>query len=134
MASTTNYCLKGPRDQVVGFRLGAEELGHEIYDILDWADEHFSSYVVEQTDGRVYVYSEEARETLSEDEIRAEPLSIENDGPGDRPGNGPSRGGSSNGGSSGGGSSGGSGGGGGPGGSTPVGSSGGGAITEQAGR
>jgi len=76
MSSETNHCLKGPQDQVVGFRLDTAELGHEIYDILDWADEHVASHVVEQTDDYVYVYSETARETLSVDELRAEPLSI----------------------------------------------------------
>lgn len=121
-----NYCLKGPNDQVVGFRLGAEELGHEIYDILDWADEHFSSHVVEQTDGRVYVYSEAAREELSADEVRAEPLSIENGDQGD-PSNG------SSGGPSGGGPSGGGPGGGGPGGNVPSSADGGGGIAASTG-
>ena len=112
MSSETNHCLKGPQDQVVGFRLDTAELGHEIYDILDWADEHFASHVVEQTDDHVYVYSETARETLTADELRAEPLSIEN---GDRDG---SSNGGSPGGFSGGGPSGGSGGSG-PGGNVP---------------
>lgn len=102
MSSATNYCLKGPQDQIVGFRLDADELGHEIYDLLDWADEHFSSHSVQQTDARVYIYSETARETLSSDEIYAEPISIED---GERPGNGPSSGGPG-GGSAGGGSAG----------------------------
>jgi len=101
MSSTTNYCLKGPQDQVVGFRLGAEELGHEIYDILDWADAHFSSYFVEQTNGRVYVCSEAVRDALGTEEIRAEPLSIESGGPGDPPGGSPGGGGSAGGGSAG---------------------------------
>jgi uncharacterized membrane protein YgcG len=118
-----NYSLKGPQDQIVGFRLGAAGLGHEIYDILDWADEHFSSYAVEQTDGRVYVYSETARETLSADEIRAEPLSIEDGERGD-----PSNGGSSGGGPSSGGPSGGGGSGGGGGGNVPAAGGGGGSI------
>lgn len=126
MSSDSNYCLKGPQDQVVGFRLGAAELGHEIYDILDWADEHFASHVVEQTEDHVYIYSETARETLSADELRAEPLSIENS----------DQGGSSNGGSSGGGPSGGSGGSG-PGGNAPAGDpsvgNGGGSAAEPAG-
>jgi hypothetical protein len=128
MSSTTNYCLKGPEDQVIGFRLGAEELGHEIYDILDWADEHFSSHVVEQTDGQVYVCSEAAREALSEEEIHAEPLSIGGNG---QTGDDPARGGRSGGGPSGG-SSGGPGGSG-PGGNAPVGSSGGGTVAESTG-
>jgi uncharacterized membrane protein YgcG len=101
-----NYCLKGPDDQVVGFRLGTDDLGHEIYDILDWADEHFSSYFVEQTDECVYVCSEGAREAIAADRVEAEPLSIES---GDQD-NGSSRGGSlGGGGSAGGGPSGGGG-------------------------
>jgi hypothetical protein len=112
MSSDTNHCLKGPQDQVVGFRLGTAELGHEIYDILDWADEHFESHVVEQTDDHVYVYSETARERLSAEQIRAEPLSIENSDQGGSSNGGPS------GGPSGGGPSGGSGGSG-PGGNVP---------------
>jgi len=129
MSSTTNYCLKGPKDQVIGFRLGAEELGHEIYDVLDWADAHFSSYFVEQTGGQVYVCSESIRETLSDEEIHAEPLSLGGNG---RTGDGPARGGRPGGGPSGG-SSGGSGGSG-PGGNVPVGGSGGGTVAESAGR
>ncbi len=105
MSSTSNYCLKGPQDQIVGFQLDAEELGHEIYDLLDWADEHFSSHSVQQTDTQVYIYSETARETLSSDEIRTEPISIENNDRCDRPGSGPGSGGSP-GGSGGGGSAG----------------------------
>lgn len=121
MSSTSNYCLKGPQDQVVGFRLGADDLGHEIYDILDWADEHFSSHSVEQTADCVYIYSETAQETLDSDEIRAEPLSIESDG---QSGNGPPSGGPPGGGSAGGGSAG----------NDPVGSNdGGGATAEPAG-
>lgn len=130
MNSDANYCLKGPQDQIVGFRLGTEELGHEIYDILDWADEHFESYDVEQTNNRVYVYSEAARASLNADEVRTEPLSIENDGEGD------SSSGDSSGGPSSGGPSGGSGGSG-PGGNAPAGDpsvgSGGGAAAEPAG-
>jgi uncharacterized membrane protein YgcG len=120
MSSATNYCLKGPDGTVVGFRLRAEALGHRIYDVLDWADEHFSSHFVEQTDGQVYVCSDTVRE-IREDEIRAEPL--EGDGP---HGDG-SSGGRSSGGPSGGGPSGGSGGSD-PDGKSPVGDSGGGAV------
>jgi len=123
MSSATNYYLKGPDGQVVGFRLRANELGHRIYDILDWADEHFSSHFVEQTGGQVYVCSDTVRE-IREDEIRAEPL--EGDSPG---GNGPAEGGPSGGGPSGGGPSGGSGGSG-PEDKSPVGDSGGGAVAE----
>lgn len=67
-----HYCLKGPQGQVVGFRLGAEALGHEIYDILDWADEHFSSYFVKQTDDHVYVCDDAVED---QDTLHAEPLS-----------------------------------------------------------
>jgi hypothetical protein len=129
MSSDTNYCLKGPQGNIVGFRLGAEELGHEIYDILDWADEHFSSHVVKQTDGCVYVYSETAREKLSGDEVHAEPLSIESGDQDDRSGSGPMPGGPSGGGPSGGSGGGGPGGGGGSGGNAPAGTAGGGGKT-----
>lgn len=135
MSSDTNYCLKGPQDEVVGFRLGAEELGHEIYDILDWADEHFASHVVEQTGGCVYVYSEAAREKLDGGEVRAEPLSIESGDQDDPSGSGPMRGGPSGGGPSGGPGGGGPGGSGGSGGNAPAGPVGGGGRTvESAGR
>lgn len=50
-----HYCLQSPRDEVVGFVLDADDLGHEIYRILDWADVHFEDYSVDQSDGRVYV-------------------------------------------------------------------------------
>lgn len=123
MSSPANYYLKGPDGQVVGFRLRAEELGQRIYDILDWADEHFSSHFVKQTGGQVHVCSEMVRE-ISEEEIRAEPL--EEGGP---QGNGPTEGGHSSGGPSGGGPSGGSGGSG-PEDKSPVGNSGGGAVAE----
>ena len=130
MSDATNYCLKGPEDQVVGFRLGAENLGHEIYDILDWADEHFSSHFVEQTGDQVFVCSESARGALEANELRAEPLSIERGGRGGSSGNGPPSGGfgggPSGGGPSGGGSSG-------PGGNVPAGSDGGETIAEATG-
>jgi uncharacterized membrane protein YgcG len=131
MSDATNYCLKGPQDQVVGFRLGAENLGHEIYDILDWADEHFSSHFVEQTGNRVYVCSESARGALEADELRAEPLSIESSDRGGSPGNGPTGGGFPGGGPSGGGPS--DGGSSGPDGNMPAGSDGGKTIAEAAG-
>ena len=127
MSDTANYCLKGPRDQVVGFRLEIETLGHEIYDILDWADEHFSAHFVEQTDDHVYVCSESARDALEANELRAEPLSIESKDTGS-PGNGPSLGGPPGGGPSGGGSSGG--GSSGPDGNVPAGSDGGETVAE----
>jgi hypothetical protein len=131
MSDATNYCLKGPRDQVVGFRLGTENLGHEIYDILDWADEHFPSYFVEQTGDRVYVCSESAREALEADDLRAEPLSVENGDQGGSKGGGPSGGGFLGGGPSGGGPSGG--GSSGPGGNVPAGGGGGETIAEATG-
>lgn len=93
MSASTNYCLRGPDEQIVGFRLDTKELGHEIYDILDWADEHFSSHAVQQTDGWVHIYSEPARKTISADEVHAEPFSIDDD-PRDRSSDeGPSAGG-----------------------------------------
>lgn len=110
MSENTNYCLRGPDGEVVGFQLDANELGHEIYDLLDWADKHFSSRVVEQVDGRVYIYSEPARETMSAGEVRAEPFSITSNGQGD-----------SSGGDSPAGGLGGNGGGNGPGGNVPAG-------------
>jgi uncharacterized membrane protein YgcG len=131
MSDAANYCLKGPRDQVVGFRLGTETLGHEIYDILDWADEHFSSHFVEQTGENVYVCSESAREALEANELRTEPLSIESMDTDGRSGGGPSLGGPSGGGPSGGGSSGG--GSSGPGGNAPAGNDGGETVAEMTG-
>jgi len=128
MSNATNYCLKAPDNQVVGFRLGTETLGHEIYDILDWADEHFSSHFVEQTEDQVYVCSESAREALAANELRAEPLSIESGGEGNSSGGGPPLGGPFGGGSSGGGSSGG--GSSGPGGNVPAGNGGGETVAE----
>lgn len=70
-----HYCLQDPQDQVVGFVLDADQLGHEIYRILDWADEQFGSYSVDQTDGRVYVRSNAIEDESS---LRAEPLSVGN--------------------------------------------------------
>jgi uncharacterized membrane protein YgcG len=118
MSDAANYCLKGPDGTVVGFRLGIEHLGHEIYDILDWAEANFSSHFVQQTEDCVYVCSESAREALKANELRAEPLSIESGDTDGRSGGGPPLGGSSGGGSSGGGPSG-------PGGNVPAGSDGG---------
>ncbi|WP_103029623.1 hypothetical protein [Salinibacter altiplanensis] len=68
-----HYCLQDPQDQVVGFVLDADQLGHEIYRILDWADEHFGSYSVNQSDGRVYVRSDEITD---ESTLHTEPLSV----------------------------------------------------------
>jgi hypothetical protein len=68
-----HYCLQAPQNQVVGFVLDADQLGHEIYRILDWADEHFESYSVDQTDGRVYVRSDDIED---ESTLHTEPLSV----------------------------------------------------------
>lgn len=127
MSDAANHCLKDPHGNVVGFRLGIDRLGHEIYDILDWAEANFSSHFVEQTEDCVYVCSESAREALASNELRAEPLSIEQGGTDGNSGSGPTLGGPSGGGSSGGGSSGGSSG---PGGNVPAGSDGGGTVAE----
>lgn len=70
-----HYCLQDPQDQVVGFALDADHLGHEIYRILDWADEHFGSYSVDQTNGRVYVRSDAIED---ESDLHPEPLSVGN--------------------------------------------------------
>ncbi len=69
-----HHCLQDARDQVVGFALDADELGHEIYRILDWADAHFASYSVDQTDGRVYVRSDAIED---ESALHTEPLSLD---------------------------------------------------------
>lgn len=68
-----HYCLQDRQNQVVGFSLDANELGHEIYRILDWADTHFSSYSVDQTDERVYVRSDAIDDTS---DLHTEPLSL----------------------------------------------------------
>lgn len=68
-----HYCLQDPQDQVVGFVLDADQLGHEIYRILDWADDHLQSYSVDQTDGRVYVRADTIED---ESNLHAEPLSV----------------------------------------------------------
>jgi hypothetical protein len=79
MDSATNFALKDPRDRVIGFRLDVDTLGHEIYDLLDYADEHFDAHVVEQTDDHVFVWSEAARERWSKNQISAQPLSLDNE-------------------------------------------------------
>jgi len=66
-----HYCLRGASDQVVGLQLNIDQLGQEIYKILDWADENFASYSVEQTDGYVYVHSGALEEGA---DVRKEPL------------------------------------------------------------
>lgn len=66
-----HYCLRGPDNQVVGLRLNGDELGHDIYEILDWADETFASYSVNQTGGYVQIHSAHFEEV---EEIREEPL------------------------------------------------------------
>jgi len=68
-----HHCLKSPQDEVVGFALNADHLGHEIYRILDWADAHFASYSVDQTDERVYVRSDAIEDPSTLD---TEPLSL----------------------------------------------------------
>jgi len=68
-----HYCLQDPQDQVVGFVLDADQLGHEIYRILDWADEHFRSYSVDQTDGCVQIRSDAIED---ESDLEAKPLSV----------------------------------------------------------
>lgn len=66
-----HYCLRGPGDQVVGLQLDVDQLGNEIYTIVDWADENFESYSVEQRDGYVHLQSSLVEEV---GEIRKEPL------------------------------------------------------------
>lgn len=75
-----HYCLRGPGDQVVGLQLHVDQLGHDIYTILDWADENFESYSVEQSDGYVRLRSGRVEEGI---EVRREPLKngIEGAGP-----------------------------------------------------
>lgn len=74
-----HYCLRGPGDQVVGLQLHVDQLGHDIYAILDWADEHFESYSVEQRDGYVHLRSSHVEEG---GEIRKEPLKSRVEGAG----------------------------------------------------
>ena len=71
-----HHCLKAPSGHVLGLRLDAEILGNAFYDVLDWADEHFPGYFVEQTNGCVYVCSEALADmgTADRDSLRAEPL------------------------------------------------------------
>jgi hypothetical protein len=66
-----HYYLRGPGGQVVGLRLSASEIGHEIYDILGWADQNLGSYSVEQTDGQVRVHSDDLGEM---EEVHEEPF------------------------------------------------------------
>ena len=85
-----HYCLQDPQDQVVGFVLDADQLGHEIYRILDWSDEHFGNYSVDQTDGRVHVRSGDIED---ESALHTKPLSVgdrtpASDGSHDEDGNG----------------------------------------------
>lgn len=70
-----HYCLRDPDSQVIGLRLNSDELGHDIYDILDWADEKFASYSVEQANGYVQVHSERLDDV---EEIHEEPLETGN--------------------------------------------------------
>ena len=69
-----HYCLQDPQDQVVGFVLDADQLGHEIYRILDWADDPPQSYSVDQTDGLVHVRADAIEDESS---LHARPLSVD---------------------------------------------------------
>jgi hypothetical protein len=72
-----HYCFRGENEHVVGLQLNADQLGQEIYKILDWADENFSSYSVEQKDGYVHLQSSALGE---EAEVHKEPLRGAGDG------------------------------------------------------
>jgi cysteine synthase len=78
IARSMHHSLQDPQDQVVGFVLDADRLGHEIYRILDWADEHFRSYSVDQADGRVYVRSDAIEDEAA---LHTEPLSVDGHAP-----------------------------------------------------
>lgn len=69
-----HHCLQDSQNQVVGFALDTDELGHEIYRVLDWADAHFSSYSVDQTDERVYIRSDAIDDPSA---LHSEPLSLD---------------------------------------------------------
>lgn len=77
-----HYCLRGPGDQVVGLQLSADEIGHEIYDILGWADQNLGPYSVEQTGGQVHVRSDDLGEM---EDVRKEPLRPGNESRGPDP-------------------------------------------------
>ncbi|MFO8099897.1 MAG: hypothetical protein R6T83_09800 [Salinibacter sp.] len=86
-----HHCLQDSQNQVVGFALDTDALGHEIYRILDWADAHFPSYSVDQTDGRVYVRSDAIDDAS---DLHTEPLSLDDRAPAaDRRGDGDGEGG-----------------------------------------
>ena len=78
IARSMHHSLQDPQDQAVGFVLDADQLGHEIYRILDWADEHFRSYSVDQADGRVYVRSDAIEDEAA---LHTEPLSVDGHAP-----------------------------------------------------
>ena len=78
IARSMHHSLQDPQDQVVGFVLDADRLGHEIYRILDWADEHFRSHSVDQADGRVYVRSDAIEDEAA---LHTEPLSVDGHAP-----------------------------------------------------
>jgi hypothetical protein len=69
-----HHCLQDSQNQVVGFALDPDELGHEIYRLLDWADAHFPSYSVDQTDERVFIRSDAIDDPSS---LHSEPLSLD---------------------------------------------------------
>lgn len=86
-----HHCLQDSQNQVVGFALDTDALGHEIYRILDWADAHFPSYSVDQTDGRVYIRSDAIDDAS---DLHTEPLSLDDRAPAsDRRGDGDGEGG-----------------------------------------
>lgn len=66
-----HYSLRRPAGDVIGLQLDAEELGREIYQILDWADQSFDSHSVKQTGGHVYVCSDDVERA---GRVRKEPL------------------------------------------------------------
>jgi len=51
-----HYALKDD-DITHGFALDAEALGHEFFEFLEWAESSFEEAVVEQREGRVFIYS-----------------------------------------------------------------------------
>jgi hypothetical protein len=72
-----HHTLQTPNGRVLGLRLDPSSLGDEFYDVLAWADDHFPSYFVEQTDEHVYVCADVLRkmETSEREALRTEPLS-----------------------------------------------------------
>ena len=72
-----HHTLQTPNGRVLGLRLDPSSLGDEFYDVLAWADDHFSSYFVEQTDEHVYVGANVLRkiDASKREALRTEPLS-----------------------------------------------------------